>query len=197
MDLFDFLVEDQCWELALLVAARLVDQLEMDGPGPDQFATVHFQIASLKLDSNRQGEALHHLQATVKYMQMIDAGRRDMEMYLQVLELLASEYNAQGQSDLALDTYRESLKGAPIEKHASLYCRMARVHLDSKRLDKALELLEAAASSLDYAEPSIRLELLQTKGDVYCRLGLMDESIQVYQSALDEVVNPAEKAKLL
>ena len=196
-DLFDFLVEDHSWELALLVAVHLVDQLGMNGPRPEQFATVHFQIASLKLDSNRQGEALHHLQATVKYMQMIDAGQRDMEMYLQVLELIASEYNAQGQSDLALDTYRESLKSAPIEKHASLYCRMARVHLVPKRLDKALELLEAAASSVEYAEPSIRLELMQTKGDVYCRLGLLDESLQVYQSALEEVVNPAEKAKLL
>jgi tetratricopeptide (TPR) repeat protein len=196
-ELFDFLVEDESWELALLVGVRLVEQLGVHGPGPEQFATVHFQIASQKLDSNRQGEALHHLQATVKYMQMIASEQRDMEMYLQVLELIASEYNAQGQSDLALDTYRESLKRAPLEKHASLCCRMAHVHLVSKRLDKALELLEAAASSLEYAEPSIRLELLQTKGDVYCRLGRMDESLQVYQCALEEVVNPAEKAKLL
>jgi tetratricopeptide (TPR) repeat protein len=193
--LLDFLVETEAWELALIVAVRLAD--EGQGPTPEQFATIHFQIASQKLDSNRQGEALQHLQATVKYLQLVSFEKRDMTMYLQVLELLASEYNSQGQNALALEAYQEILKCSPIEKHASLFCRMAHIHLVSQQLDLALEQLEAAASSLDSAEPSIRLELLQTKGDVYCRLGRMEESLEVYQNALEEAKNPAEKAKLL
>lgn len=196
-ELFDFLVKAECWELALLVAVRLADLQGGQEPELEQFATIHFHIASNKLDSNRQGEGLQHLQATVKYMQMIEPERRDVVMYLQVLDLIASEYHSQGQTALALDAYQESLKTAAIEKHASLYCRMAQIYLDSKQLDEALEQLEAAASSLDSAEPSIRLDLLQTKGDVYYRLGRMDESLQVYQGALEEVVNPADKAKLL
>lgn len=193
--LLDFLVETEAWELALVVAIRLAD--EGQGPTPEQFATIHFQIASQKLDSNRQGEALQHLQATVKHLQLVHIDKRDMTMYLQVLELLASEYNSQGQNSLALEAYQEILKCSPIEKHASLFCRMAHIHLVSQQLDLALEQLEAAASSLDSAEPSIRLELLQTKGDVYCRLGRMEESLEVYQNALEEAKNPAEKAKLL
>eukprot|EP00751_Fragilariopsis_kerguelensis_P022705 CAMPEP_0170892724 /NCGR_PEP_ID=MMETSP0734-20130129/41902_1 /TAXON_ID=186038 /ORGANISM="Fragilariopsis kerguelensis, Strain L26-C5" /LENGTH=168 /DNA_ID=CAMNT_0011282895 /DNA_START=255 /DNA_END=761 /DNA_ORIENTATION=- len=43
----------------------------------------------------------------------------------------------------------------------------------------------------------IRLRLLQTKGDVYWRLGRMEESMQVYKKALQETKNPAEEAKLL
>lgn len=196
-ELLDLLVECEAWELALIVAVRLADEPGGLGPTPEQFATIHFQIASQKLDSNRQGEALQHLQTTVKYLQLVNIEKRDMTMYLQVLELLASEYNAQAQSVLALEAYQEILKCSPIEKHASLYCRMAHIHLVSQQLDQALEQLEAAASSLDSAEPSIRLELLQTKGDVYCRLGRMEESLEVYQNALEEAKNPAEKAKIL
>lgn len=195
--LLELLVEAEAWELSILVASRLADMPGEQAPSPEQFATIHFQIASQKLDTNRQGEALQHLQATVKYLQLVDAQKRDMVMYTQVLELLATEYNSQGQDSLALEAYQELLKSSPIEKHASLYCKMAHIHLVSKQLGMALEQLEAAASSLDSAESSIRLQLLQTKGDVYCRLGRMSESLQVYQDALEEVVNPAEKAKLL
>jgi tetratricopeptide (TPR) repeat protein len=195
--LFELLVEAQAWELSLIVASRLAEDAQEETPAPEQLATIHFQIASQKLDTNRQGEALQHLQATVKYLQIVDADKRDMVMYTQVIELLATEYVSQGQEALALEAYQELLKSAPIEKHASLYCKMAHIHLVSQQLDKALEKLEAAASSLDSAESSIRLQLLQTKGDVYCRLGRMAESLQVYQYALEEVVNPAEKAKLL
>ena len=34
-------------------------------------------------------------------------------------------------------------------------------------------------------------------GDVYYQLGRMEESLEVYQNALEAVVNPVEKAKLL
>ena len=196
--LMELLVGAEAWELAILVAERLAEEpVGTPKPKPEQLATIHFQIASQKLDNNRQGEALQHLQATVKYLQLVELLKRDMVMYLQVVQLLASEYNSQGQSALALETYQTLLKCAPVEKHASIYCRMAHIYIVSQQLDLALEQLEAAASTLDSAEPSIRLQLLQTKGDVYCRLGRVEESLGVYQSALEEVVNPAEKAKLL
>eukprot|EP00536_Pseudo-nitzschia_multiseries_P001027 jgi/Psemu1/300475/fgenesh1_kg.13_\ len=44
---------------------------------------------------------------------------------------------------------------------------------------------------------AIRTQLLQLKGDVYYRLGRRNESMQVYQQALEEAQSPAEKAKLL
>lgn len=195
--LIDFLVESEAWELAILVAERLAQEPGNQGPDPEQLATIHFQIASQKLDSHRQGEALQHLQATVKNLQQIPVEKRDMIMYVQVLQLLATEYTAQGQHDLALEAYQDNLRVAPVGQHASLYCKMAHIYIVTHQLDLALEQLESAASTLHASDSSIRLQLLQTKGDVYCRLGRTEESFQVYQSALEEAVNPAEKAKLL
>lgn len=194
--LLELLVEAETWELAIIVADKL-QQVGTDVPKPEEFATIHFQIASQKLDSHRQGEALQHLQATVKHLQNLPPHKRDMEMYTQVLQLLAAEYSAQEQHTLALEAYQEQLTCAPKPKHASLYCQMAQVYIGTQQLDKALEQLESAASTLNLSEPSIRLQLLQTKGDVFCRLGRSREALGVYQSALEEAVNPAEKAKLL
>lgn len=195
--LLDLLVDAEAWELAVIVADSLQQQSGIDGPKSEELATIHFQIASLKLDNHRQGEALQHLQATVKHLQQVKPHERDMDMYLQVLQLLAAEYKSQEQYSLALETYEEQLKCAPSEKQASLYCQMAEVYITNQQLDLALDQLESAASTLHLSEQSIRLELLQTKGDVFCRLGRSKEALQVYQSALEEAVNPAEKAKLL
>eukprot|EP00934_Nitzschia_sp_Nitz4_P007067 Nitzschia sp. Nitz4//scaffold149_size55946//4060//6063//NITZ4_006586-RA/size55946-processed-gene-0.52-mRNA-1//-1//CDS//3329536785//7057//frame0 len=206
--LLDLLVVSEAWELAILVADRLMAEQPASSPSnagagvqpaldPEQLATIHFQIASQKLDAHRQGEALQHLQATVRLLQQLPSEKRDPIMYVQVLQLLATEYSAQGQHDLALEAYQDQLQASPAEKHASLYCKMAHVYIVTHQLDLALQQLEAAASSLHLSEPSIRLQLLQTKGDVFCRLGRTEESFQVYQEALEEAVNPAEKAKLL
>ena len=78
---------------------------------------------------------------------------------------------------------------------------MATVYISTQDLDKALEQLELATANKNHHQgddhSSLRLQLLQTKGDVFFRLGRMEESLKVYQEALQDVVNPAEKAKLL
>jgi hypothetical protein len=65
----------------------------------------------------------------------------------------------------------------------------------------ALEKLEFAAQNMDNNDEGsssvIRLQLLQTKGDVLFRLGRMDASMLMYQQALQEAQNPADQAKLL
>ena len=195
--LMDILVQAEAWELAILVAEQLAVHPGPQNPQHEELATIHFQIASQKLDNHRQGEALQHLQATVKHLQLVSAKTRDMTMYCQVLQLLAAEYSSQEQHSLALEAYQEQLKASPAEKHASLYCQMAHVHIVTQQLDLALQQLEAAASTLELSEPTIRLQLLQTKGDVFCRLGRGEEALEVYQLALEEAVNPAERAKLL
>jgi tetratricopeptide (TPR) repeat protein len=201
--LMEFLFQAEAWELALLVADKLIKETPpyRDSPvEPQQLATLHFQIASLKLDSHRQGEALQHLQATVKNLQQVPVPKRDMVMYIQVLQLLATEYQQQGSPSLALEAYEEQLKHAPAEKQAFICCQMAQIYIDERQLDKALENLESAARKTDDGVGNtgvIRLQLLQTKGDVLYRLGRMDESMEVYQQALLEAKNPADKAKLL
>jgi tetratricopeptide (TPR) repeat protein len=199
--LIEFFCQAEAGELALLVADQMLLQNDpLNIVTPQQLATMHFQVASQKLDSNKQGEALQHLQATVQQLQQVPVPDRDMTMYLQVLQLLATEYHAQSQYQLALEAYQEQLQHAPSEKQATLYCEMAQVYISTLDLDLALSQLLMAAKHLDTSDhDSIRLQLLQTKGDVYCRLGRMEESLQVYQQALHEVSvnNPAEKAKLL
>jgi tetratricopeptide (TPR) repeat protein len=122
-----------------------------------------------------------------------------MIMYMQVLQLLATEYNSQEQYNLALDAYEEQLRHAPSAKQASLYCQMARLYISLEKLDLALGKLQLAAAHMEASESSIRFELLQTKGDVFFRLGRMEESLQVHEQALKEAasINPAETAKLL
>jgi tetratricopeptide (TPR) repeat protein len=197
----EFFCQAEAGELALVVADQMLLQNDpLNAVTPQQLATMHFQVASQKLESNRQGEALQHLQATVQHLQQVPVPDRDLTMYLQVLQLLATEYHAQAQYQLALEAYQEQVQHAPSEKQATLYCQMAQVYISTLDLDLALSQLQLAANHLDTSDhDSIRLQLLQTKGDVYCRLGRMEESLQVYQQALHEVSvnNPAEKAKLL
>jgi tetratricopeptide (TPR) repeat protein len=200
--LLNFLSRAEAWELALVVADKLVSERSLRGEPavqPHQLATLHFQIASQKLDTHRQGEALQHLQATVKSLQQVPIAKRDMMMYIQVLELLANEYQQQGSPSLALEAYEEELRHAPADKQAYICCRMAELYIGAGELDMALEKLESAARKMDNDGDTgvIRLQLLQTKGDVLYRLGRMDASMLVYQQALNEAKSPADKAKLL
>ena len=205
----EFFCESEAWELALLVAEKMVQEESQYSSRqlsvtPQQLATIHFQIASQKLDRNRQGEALQHLQATVEQLKKLSTEERDMTMYMQVLQLLATEYNSQQQYRLALDAYEQQLDHAPSYRQASLYCQIARIYISMEQLDEALEKLDLAAIHMESAatssqSSSVRFELLQTKGDVYYRLGRMEESLKVYEEALAEAteINPAETAKLL
>jgi tetratricopeptide (TPR) repeat protein len=200
--LLNFLTRVEAWELALVVADKLVSEMSPMGEPvvePQLLATLHFQIASQKLDTHRQGEALQHLQATVKSLQQVPIAKRDMMMYIQVLDLLATEYQQQGSPTLALEAYEEQLRHAPADKQANICCQMAELYIGEGELDMALEKLESAARKMDHDGDTgvIRLQLLQTKGDVLYRLGRMDASMLVYQQALNEAKSPADKAKLL
>lgn len=234
LSLMDFLCELKAWELALVVAKKLSERSSSDqrmgeeGEEPDKglcseessvhiivhpqkFAVLHFHIASLKLKRHKQGEALQHLQVAIRRLEEVSADQRDMTMYLKALQLLAAEYQHQGQSNLALKTYRKQQNHASPEQYAHILSQMAEIYIADGRLDMALEELESAydqrEKSIDAFDDSrnnkpitkcaIRSQLLQLKGDVYCRLGRMDESMQVYQQAFKETQNPAEKAKLL
>ncbi|KAG7341647.1 tetratricopeptide repeat protein [Nitzschia inconspicua] len=204
--LLDFLSEAEAWELALIVAEKLINDAPPVPYGeppvdPQHLATLHFQVASQKLESHKQGEALQHLQETVKCLQQVPRPKRNMTMYSQVLQLLASEYHQQGSSSLALEAYEELLDCTPTENQANICCQMAEIYINEGQLDMALEKLESAALKMDNKDQGssgvIRLQLLQTKGDVLFRLGRMDASMLVYQQALQEAKNPADQAKLL
>jgi len=200
--LVDFLARVEAWELALMIAETLMKETLPTGEPavkPQQLATLHFQVASQKLDSHRQGEALQHLQATVKNLQQVPVAKRDMIMYIQVLQLLATEYLQQGSRTLALEAYEEQLRYAPADQQARICCEMAEIYIAEGELDMALEKLEMAAKKMEDEGDTgvIRLQLLQTKGDVLYRLGRMDGSMLVYQQALKEAKLPADKAKLL
>lgn len=205
-ELLDFLSESEAWELALIVAEKLIQESPPPPYGeppvdPQHLATLHFQVASQKLDSHKQGEALQHMQETVKCLQQVPRSNRDMMMYAQVLQLLASEYQQQGSFDLALEAYEELLDSTPTGNRSNICCQMAEIYINQGQLDMALEKLESAARKMDNKDEGssgvIRLQLLQTKGDVLFRLGRMDASMMVYQQALQEANNPADQAKLL
>lgn len=209
-ELMNFLSEAEAWELALVVAEKIIQDSVYNGQrkqvDPAKLASIHFQVASQKLNTQRQGEALQHLQATLKNLQQLTLAERDMILYLQVLQLLATEYETQGMPKLALSTYTEELKYASKERQAHICCQMAEIYIAEKQLDMALQELEEAAKRVvemgasegsEDAQGTIRRQLLHTKGDVYFRLGRFDESMQVYQQALSESKYPAEKAKLL
>mmetsp|Transcript_21681 Transcript_21681/g.24194 ORF Transcript_21681/g.24194 Transcript_21681/m.24194 type:complete len:744 (+) Transcript_21681:117-2348(+) len=239
VSLMDFLYEVEAWELALIVANRIMKE-ELDGErgddnckqssevgatiNPQKVAALHFNIALLRLQGQRRNEALWHLQETIKFLREVLIDRRDMTMYLQTLQLVAAEYQQQGESMLALQSYQEQRKHAPIEQSAHISCQMAEIYISEGQLEMALEELESAhdqhhhysnnnnsnddnddeeqatnkTSTMNNDNISIiRLRLLQTKGDVYWRLGRMEESMQVYKKALQETKNPAEEAKLL
>jgi tetratricopeptide (TPR) repeat protein len=237
----EFLCDAKAWELALIVANKLMGGEESSSDGeqgddkdihkrpsevnstvsPQRLATLHFNISSLRLHSHRQGEALQHFQATILCLKQVPIDQRDMTMYLQALQLVAAEYQQQGNSMLALQSYEEQRKHSPSEQHARISCQMAEVYISEGQLELAIKELESA-HDLHHSNSNnnnddndnddnddddqatgkatisaIRLQLLQTKGDVYSRLGRMDESMQVYQQALQETKNPAEEAKLL
>lgn len=235
----EFFYEVEAWELALIVANRLMKE-ELDGErgddnckqsselgatiNPQKVATLHFNIALLRLQGQRRNEALWYLQETIKLLREVLIDRRDMTMYLQALQLIAAEYQQQGESMLALQSYQEQRKHAPIEQSAHISCQMAEIYISEGQLEMALEELESAHDQHHHYSnnnksnddnddeeqatnktstmnndtiSTIRLQLLQTKGDVYWRLGRMEESMQVYKKALQETKNPAEEAKIL
>jgi len=178
---------------------------------PMSLAIIHFKVASIKLENRKQGEALQHLQTSIQYFKKVQEDQRDMSVYLKALHLLAAEYQHQGQLNLALESYKEQQKYLPPDQCAHVSCLIAEIYITDCRLDMALEELESAyekyeGSDTRYDEDrsnkgstigAIRSQLLQVKGEVYCRLGKMDDSMKVYKQALQEVQNPAEKAKLL
>lgn len=233
LSMLEFLCEVEAWELALMVALQLSEKStssqsvskegkdtektglleEFSDPviDPQKIAGLHYRIASMKIESYKPGEALQHLQAAIGCLQKVSVNERDMTMYLLVLDLLAVEYQNQGQWMLALKTYQEKQNYAPPEKRAHISCQIAELYISDHQLGMALQELESAYDQHDNKSGvsgndccdekndsmhAIRLQLLQTKADVYLRLGRIDESIEVYQQALQEAKNPAEKAKL-
>ena len=207
MELMQLFMDAQAWELAIVVA----DNLNKDNNNVVsilQLATMHFQIASQKLTSHRQGEALQHLQTTCKYLQQDPTA--NMDLYLQVLQVLAVEYITQGQYELALEALQEQLRQTKNSNNNSLqpklHCQIAtEIYIPLGQLDLALiELQSATALGQSNDDPSVKLQLLQTKADVLCRLGKLEESLQAYQKCLvlvdttpNSKTNPAEKAKIL
>jgi tetratricopeptide (TPR) repeat protein len=196
--LMDFFNQVQAWEVAIIIADQLLFQegLEQDH---EKLATMHYQVASQKLDAQRNAEALQHLQATVTYLQKVPIEQRDMVLYLQVLHLLATEYQAQQEYDSAMETCKEQMIHTPPQKRPSLHCQIARNYLAMGQLDTALEQIDLAKKlHLEVAHEDIRLQILQIKGDVFFRLGRHEESLECYEQALHEVASsPADKAELL
>jgi tetratricopeptide (TPR) repeat protein len=215
-ELMQLFMDAQAWELAILVA----DHLNKDDHQSThhcnnmvvpilQLATMHFQVASQKLNSLRQGEALQHLQTTCKYLQQDPTA--DMDMYLQVLQLLAVEYTTQGQYELALEALQEQLRQTKTisrdddndndnsnddndNNHSNsnksllpkLHCQIAtEIYIPLGQLDLALIELESATElGQSNDDPSVQLQLLQTKADVLCRLGNLEDSLEAYQKCL-------------
>eukprot|EP00980_Cylindrotheca_fusiformis_P000690 scaffold167_cov110-Cylindrotheca_fusiformis.AAC.18 len=197
--LVDYLIYAEAWELAIIVADQLYFQNE-EARDHEKLATMHYQVASQKLDAQKNVEALQHLQATVTNLQKVPKEQRDMELYVQVLHLLATEYQAQQEYDSAMEVYKEQMKHTPPERRASLYCQVAQNYLARGKLDKALEQIEVAKNKMDADEMKgdIRSQILQIKGDVFFKLGRIEDSLECYQQALHEVESsPADKAKLL
>jgi tetratricopeptide (TPR) repeat protein len=225
-ELMQLFMDAQAWELAILVADRLnkdTTTISSSSSGTSttlavvsilQLATLHFQVASQKLNSHRQGEALQHLQTTCKYLQQDPTA--DMDLYLQVLQLLAVEYTTQGQYELALEALQEQLRMTKNNKslQPKLHCQIAtEIYIPQGQLDLALIELQSATElgreSND--DPSVKLQLLQTKADVLCKLGKLEPALKAYQKCLVLVdqtnqtnnqsastkTNPAEKAKIL
>lgn len=245
--LMDFFCEVGAWELALIVAKKLSErslseqQMGEEGEetekgryseesssvdtiivGPHKIAVIHFHIASLKLKSRKQGEAVQHLQETIQRLEEVSVNQRNMTMYLEALQLLASEYQHQRQTSLALETYRKQQNHAPPEQYAYIASQIAEICILDGRLDAALEELESTYDQRrkisDAGDDSgnnnksnndndnnhrsstacaIRFQLLQLQGEVYCRRGRMKESMQMFHQACKEAQNPADKANVL
>lgn len=194
--LMEFFNQVEAWELAIIIADQLLFQ-EGQEQGHEILATMHYQVASQKLDAQRNAEALQHLQATVTYLQKVPTEQRDMVLYLQVLHLLATEYQAQHEYDSAMEIYKEQMLHTAPKNRAGLFCQMAQNYLARGKLDTALEQIDFAKNSPNI-DDDILSQILQIKGDVYFKLGRMEESLECYQQALHEVESsPADKAKLL
>lgn len=219
MELMQLFMDAQAWELAIFVADRLNKDDNYNNPNATttlvvsilQLATMHFQVASQKLNNHRHGEALQHLQTTCKYLQQDPTV--NMDLYLQVLQLLAVEYITQGQYELALEALQEQLRQTKNNKslQPKLHCQIAtEIYIPLGQLDLALiELQSATELGESNDDPSVKLHLLQTKADVLCRLGKLELALQAYQKCLllvdsatqtqtsSSKTNPAEKAKIL
>ncbi|KAL3938300.1 MAG: hypothetical protein SGBAC_006761 [Bacillariaceae sp.] len=198
-ELVDFLCNAGAWELAILVT----EELQAKGGAKQDFqqlATMHFQVACHKLDALKSEDALSHLQATATYLQRVPKDELDRTLYVQVLHLLANEYQSQQEYVAALETYKREMLYAPMDQQASLYCQMAQVHVAAGSLDDALKQIELAKEVEDRVTESndVRSQILQTEGDVLFRVGRTEESLECYQQALHECdSSPADKAKLL
>ena len=219
-ELIEFFVENEAWEVGLILAEHII---KLDGIDAalnivtvDQLARLHFKVAQKKAKSNRRGEALQHFQSSCKFLQ--EAGpKKDISIYVQVLNHLATEYASQGQYSLALDALQEQMQYTARGRRPILYCQIAaNIYVPLNKLDLALEQLQEASAILDLEadddyldedddvkQVALELQLLQTKADVLFRLGKMDQSLHVYEGALtamdhpDAHVNPADKAKIL
>jgi tetratricopeptide (TPR) repeat protein len=200
-ELLEVCMSSQQWELALKVSNFLMQDRTTSVP-PGHLASIHASIASMKLASNRQAEALHHLQQCSNFLRQDP--KRNTEMYCNVLQLLAIEYVAQGQLDLALDALKEQLKHSTNENvKAKIYCQLATdIYIPRRQLDQALESLQNATVLQSLCEdPTIPVHMLQTKADVLTRLGKFDQALVMYEKALAQYNtiphNPADKAKIL
>ena len=205
-ELKEFLCQHEAWELAIMVSDQMI-MLHKGKEEPDykqhkQLASMHYQVACQKLDAQKQKDALQHLQATVSCMQKVPADIRDTRLYLQVLDLLATEYESQQEYESALETYKEEIIHTPTCNLPRLHCQVAQVYIEMGQLNRALENIDLAKqignTYTSSSQGGIRCQVLRTKGDIYLRLGRVDESLECYQQALDETDGtPAEKAKLL
>jgi len=198
-DLVDFLCSADAWELATLVTEELQAK---SGAEQDfkQLATMHYQVACQKLDAQKNEDALSHLQATATYLQKVPKAELDRTLYVQVLHLLANEYQSQQEYVAALETYKREMLYAPLDHQASLYCQMAQVYVAAGSLDNALKQIELAKEVQHRVNDSndVRSQILQTEGDVLFRVGRTEESLECYQQALHDCdSSPADKAKLL
>lgn len=192
--LVDFLCKSDAWELGILVAQELLEQEDYA-----QLATMHYQVACQKLDAQKSQDALRHLQATATYLQKVPKDQLDTTLYVQVLHLLANEYQSQQEYVSALETYKREMLYAPIDQQASLYCQMAQVYVAAGALDDALKQIALAKEVQDRVENAdSQFQILQTEGDVLFRVGRIEDSLECYQQALHECDScSADKAKLL
>ena len=194
-DLLEVCMSAQSWEIALKVSDELLRDRTTSVPA-GHLASIHASIASMKLASNRQAEAVHHLQQTSKYLH--DDPKRNTEMYCNVLQLLANEYSAQGQLDLAQDALKQQLKNTDKENvKAKIYCQLATdVYIPRRQLDEALESLQNATVLQSLCEdPTMPVHMLQTKADVLTRLGKFDQALVMYEKALAQYDNIAHVSR--
>lgn len=127
------------------------------------------------------GEALAN--DAVERLILIRGARAGEEGYAPELEMFADAalLERQGRTEEALALFRSTAASGPVEVRVQSLRNLIRLYLAAADLEQALEICMIAGETVESHWSPVALE---TAGDIYLRLGMVDDAVNTYENVI-------------